>query len=51
MINYNATKCLNINNFIPRKLIERCGTEGIAIDEVIFLIGSKTNRNQNIFIS
>ena len=38
MINDIATKCLNINNFIPRKLIERCGTEGIAIDEVIFLV-------------
>ena len=39
MINDIATKCLSINNFIPRKLIERCGTEGIAIDEVIFLVG------------
>ena len=47
MINDIATKCLNINNFIPRKLTEKCGTKGIAIDKVIFLVSLEPN----IFIS
>ena len=38
MINGIITSCPNINDFIQRKLIEKCGREGISIDEINFSV-------------
>ena len=38
MINNIITEYPSVNDFIERKLIEKCDREGISIDEVSFLI-------------